>query len=648
MESEFPIEAGFLGPKAEHGKTWSDILNYIFQDYIHWRRNYFPEDEQVLDRGTRRNNEAWFDILSNNLDSVLNQLKADYPFYSPRYQGHMITENLVSGMMGYFAGMLYNPNNVSTESAPITLDLELESGRMIAKMLGYDTTKSWSHISSGGTIANMEALWAARQNQLNGMAFSHVCQQYDIELRIRIANGTEIDIREATKSQLISLPPDIQVELPMLFEQATAKNTQLPSTGELLKEVKYGPYSITENGLSEVYAKLDIKPVILVSQAAHYSIRKITNILGLGEKHVKFLAVDEHFRVDLKKLKKTILGLRENQPILAMIGILGTTEEGAIDPIHEMLAMRKEIEKDHCKSFWFHIDAAWGGYLKTLKKEEPLLSPYVKTVLQSVHEADSITIDPHKMGYIPYPSGVINFKNKFAVIHSHQVAPYITLDREVPNPLNIEDLNESVGPYIIEGSKPGAAAVATWLTHKTIPLNPSGHGKLIKASIENAQYFHKLIEDSKSPSDDAIQLHPIEVPDCNVLCYYFSIKGNESVEDQNRLNKGIYQAFSLNTSQEKHMMPYRQEFFISHTHFFPSHYGFESIAHLIRDFPDAKIQYEQNGIFLLRSVIINPWLNRSKAKNMDYLKSLINQLYKTASIIYQQEHAQANYMAAPV
>lgn len=628
MQTNFPVGAGFLGSKAEHGRTWTEILNYILQDYIYWRRNYFPEDEQILDRGARREHEVWFDVLSNQLDKVLNELKADYPFYSPRYNGHMVSENLVSGIVGYFAGMLYNPNNVSSESAPITLNLELETGKMIAKMLGYIPSESWAHITSGGTIANLEAMWAARQNMLNGLAFQHVCLKHQIPLMIAMANGKMADIRYMDKNALIGLQPSTQVRLPEIFQQFVNKEER-SNISQMMREAKYGPYSITNNGIHEVYHKLEIDPVIFVSQAAHYSIGKTANLLGLGEKNVRFLPVDNYFRVNTYALRESIHQLKPNQVILASIGIIGTTEEGAIDPIDELLAIRKEQEKEHNRSYWVHGDAAWGGYLKTVDVNDSCLSAHVKKALKALPEADSITIDPHKMGFIPYPSGIIAFKDKHAVLHSHQVAPYITLNHETPNPLDVSDLDESVGPYIIEGSKPGASAVATWLTHKTIPLDPTGHGKMIKSSLENAQRFYTYMDHYKNTSE-TVELVSINQPDCNVLCYYFRVKNSETLELQNELNKRVYRAFSLGKDGGKWEMPYRKEYFISHTHFFPSHYTYHSVDRLLTDFPNPELTYAQNGLFILRSVIMNPWLDAAREKDTDHLELLLKKLYEVA------------------
>jgi hypothetical protein len=471
-------------------------------------------------------------------------------------------------------------------------------------------------------------MWAARQNMLNGLAFQHVCQNHDVPLIIESANGKKADIRDLNQMELIGLKPTTQVRLPELFQQHVNREERR-NISQLMREAKYGPYSLTHNGIHEVYTKLGIEPVIFASQAAHYSIRKTANLLGLGEKHVHFLPVDNLFRVNTHALREAIDALEPHQVILATIGILGTTEEGAIDPIDELIAIRQEQEQKNNRSYWVHGDAAWGGYLQTLDLNDPVLSAHAKRALKALPEVDSITVDPHKMGFIPYPSGIISFKDKHSVLHSHQVAPYITLNHETPNPLDVNDLNESVGPYIIEGSKPGAAAVATWLTHKTIPLDPTGHGKLIKASLENAQRFHTYLDHHRH-SSDVIELLPINQPDCNVICYHFRVKDSSSLELQNELNKRVYNVFSLGKEGEKWEMPYRKEYFISHTHFFPSHYSYNSVDHLLTDFPDPEITYAQNGLFILRSVIMNPWLDAAREKETDHLELMIKKLYEVA------------------
>jgi hypothetical protein len=49
-----------------------------------------------------------------------------------------------------------------------------------------------------------------------------------------------------------------------------------------------------------------------------------------------------------------------------VIGIAGTTEEGAVDPIDRIDEVRTDLENARGESFWLHVDAAWGGYLRAL------------------------------------------------------------------------------------------------------------------------------------------------------------------------------------------------------------------------------------------------------------------------------------------
>jgi glutamate/tyrosine decarboxylase-like PLP-dependent enzyme len=638
QDERHPLQAWFLGTKAENGTLLSEVIEFILQDYMHWRRNYFPEDKTIVDRRTRRSHEPWIDNLSNELEKILNQLKADYPFYSPRYLAHMTSENALPGIIGYFAGMLYNPNNVTHEAAPITIDLEIEAGQMVAEMLGFDKSISWSHITSGGTIANLEALWAARQNQLNSFGFRAVCEKYKIDFEVRQPDGRMTNIREMDNRSLIGLKTQTQISMPDDFCAFVDRSTYDVIINDLLLEVKESDYSIARHGIVSVYNRLKIEPVILVSESTHYSIKKIANILGLGEAQVIHIPVDEKFRMNSVRLEETLESLSSRQVCMAVVGILGTTEEGAVDPIDEIVKIRERYEQKYNSSFWLHIDAAWGGYLRTMNKQTAPLLDEVKAAISCTNEADSITIDPHKMGYIPYPAGMINFRDKRTVLHAHQKAPYITQSNNVPNPFDAEQLTGALGAYIVEGSKPGAAAAATWLTHKTIPLNENGHGRIVMNSIREAHRFHELIQYAgvkmRADVDSTISLYTISTPDTNVVCYFFHVKESGNIKLQNQLNEKVYKSFSLNKS-ESHM-PYRQDFFISHTHFLPSQYPYSSIRPLLVDLNITKKEYQENGLFILRSVIMNPWITSGMEQGTDYIQMFVNRLQEVGEKIYNQ------------
>ena len=69
-------------------------------------------------------------------------------------------------ILGYLSAMFYNPNNVAFEASPFTTLLELEVGRQLCDMLGYNTDVekpdlplAGGHITCDGSVANLESLW---------------------------------------------------------------------------------------------------------------------------------------------------------------------------------------------------------------------------------------------------------------------------------------------------------------------------------------------------------------------------------------------------------------------------------------------------------------------------------------------------------
>src|SRR5690606_542738 len=126
--------------------------------------NHHPEDGFTI-RETERRTPGYEDAVSTLTQEMLGllaELKRGVPFFSGRYKGHMASEQTIASQIGYFAAMLYNPNNVAIEASPVTTRMELEVGDQLAAMVGYDSSRSWGHLTSGGTVANFEALWVAR------------------------------------------------------------------------------------------------------------------------------------------------------------------------------------------------------------------------------------------------------------------------------------------------------------------------------------------------------------------------------------------------------------------------------------------------------------------------------------------------------
>jgi glutamate/tyrosine decarboxylase-like PLP-dependent enzyme len=99
------------------------------------------------------------------------RLRDNYPFFHPRYAGQMLKPPHPVAVVGYLAAMLINPNNHALDGGPATAAMEKEVVADLAAMFGFDT--HLGHLTSSGTIGNLEALYVARQiHPDRGIAFS--------------------------------------------------------------------------------------------------------------------------------------------------------------------------------------------------------------------------------------------------------------------------------------------------------------------------------------------------------------------------------------------------------------------------------------------------------------------------------------------
>lgn len=686
-------DAWFLGPKAEQGELWESLLTYVFRDYVHWRRNYYPGDPVTITRRQMSQQADWVDELHTTLDRVLGELKAHFPFYSPRYIGHMLSEQTLPSVIGYFAGMLYNPNNVTAEAAPVTVALELEVGKMVSEMLGFDPQTSWAHLCGGGTLANLEALWVARSVQFGPLVARELCREQGWDFSVQAAprgGGCPLlqDLREIDDRELLCLAPS--ESLPIFRRLAQWATTRQGMAAEKVlarinEALQNSPYSVAAQGYATVAARVGLKPVLWISEAAHYSLAKAAEVLGYGKNALRPVAVNERFQADWAALCEALEGLADDEYPAALVMIAGTTEEGAVDPIHQAVQLRERLWAERGLSFWMHVDAAWGGYISSLLRsskgptnlsefvsrtshphldDQPLASPRrlawddasVHSSLEAIGQADSVTVDPHKLGYVPYPAGMVAFASGLVTELIQQKAQYISDESgglsQFERPVEIT----SVGPYTLEGSRPGAAAASVWLSHKLIPLCREGHGKIVRDSLLAARtlaYYlseHDTWHDRLARALGLSKEHPpctfslLYEPDTNVVCFLAFpaarvsgrvVRTDLSLEELNALNQQVYAHLSLRHQPTYRGMSrvysYSQPFFVSRTWISPSQYRLESVASLLRRLRLSPEDYLERGLFVLRSTVMNPLLLRASEQGKDYILEFLMYLQATTS-----------------
>jgi tyrosine decarboxylase/aspartate 1-decarboxylase len=101
------------------------------------------------------------DAMAAVLSQVAERMADNYPYFHPLYAGQMLKPPHPLARAAYALAMAINPNNHALDGGRASSRMEVEAVREIARMFGW--TDHLGHLTSGGTFANLEALWIAGQ-----------------------------------------------------------------------------------------------------------------------------------------------------------------------------------------------------------------------------------------------------------------------------------------------------------------------------------------------------------------------------------------------------------------------------------------------------------------------------------------------------
>lgn len=345
----------------------------------------------------------------------------------------MCTDLSMPALLGYFMTMLYNPNNVAIEASPLSTVAEIEVGEQLCELFGFEEQdKAWGHVTCDGTVANIEALWVARNLKYYPLSVRKAMDDEDGPLRfiseefkVRTCEGRSKLLKEMSLWEMMNLRVKTVLDIPGLLHE------QFGITPEWLEEAmaEYNVQTVGKEALNRQFGVGEgMDGQFFVPSTKHYSWPKAAALVGLGSDNAVSVGVDHDARVDLDKLEKLLEErFARQQPVYSVVAVIGSTEEGAVDPLEKILAMRQRFQA-RGMSFMVHADAAWGGYFATMLPREgqddadrdggddglvPDLSLRVETQqsLFALRYCDSITVDPHKAGYIPYPAGALTYRD---------------------------------------------------------------------------------------------------------------------------------------------------------------------------------------------------------------------------------------------
>ncbi len=294
-----------------------------------------------------------FAAMTAVLGDVAVRMQGNYPYHHPLYVGQMLKPPHPVARAAYALSMWINPNNHALDGGRASSAMEKEAVADLATMFGW--SNALGHLCSGGTMANLEALWVASR-------------------------------RNPGKK-------------------------------------------------------------VVAGRLAHYTHERISRVLGLEFESVP---ATETGVMDIEALN----GLLKNGDVGTVVATVGTTGLGTVDPLPEIVALRDQF------GFRLHIDAAYGGYFIIANE----LEASVRTVYDTIKQADSIVIDPHKHGLQPYGCGCVLFKDMEVGAYYKHDSPYTYFSSS--------ELH--LGEISLECSRPGASAVALWATQRMLPMTPDG------------------------------------------------------------------------------------------------------------------------------------------------------------------------------
>ena len=213
-------------------------------------------------------------------------------------------------------------------------------------------------------------------------------------------------------------------------------------------------------------------PIVLyTSEEAHNSIDKAAALVGLGLNNVVRIPTDDRFRIRLDLLREAVAADRSAGRVsFCVVATAGTITTGAIDPLEELVAYCGE------ERLWLHVDGAYGAFA--------VFSSRVRDQLVAAGQADSLTLDPHKLLFMPLEAGCVLFRDpeSWQDVFSFP-STYLSMPEE-PDLLHYAEY----GPQLSRGFK----ALKIWWSLRACGIN--AYTTAIDGVLDLAAYMGELVE----------------------------------------------------------------------------------------------------------------------------------------------------------
>jgi len=225
---------------------------------------------------------------------------------------------------------------------------------------------------------------------------------------------------------------------------------------------------------------------IYASSETHFSIAKAAALLGIGRENVRFVAVDECFKIRVDDLvAKITADLEAGYLPFCVVANAGTVNTGAVDPLAEIREIADRFQ------LWMHVDGSYGAFAVLAKSARKLFA--------GLERADSIALDPHKWLYLPVDVGCVIYRAPeiARAAFAHEAEYTRIIGEKADEAFAFWDY----GPELSRRFR----ALKVWMLLKGVGLDSLGEA--IESNLACARYLESMVR----ASDDFEMVAPVEL-----------------------------------------------------------------------------------------------------------------------------------------
>lgn len=162
----------------------------------------------------------------------------------------------------------------------------------------------------------------------------------------------------------------------------------------------------------------DPRAVVYFSEEAHSSVERAARVLGFSADRMRIVPTDDSLAMRMDALASLVeADIGKGLLPFAVVANAGSTSTGAVDPLPALSAFCRD------RDIWLHVDAAYGGFAVLTERGRELLG--------GIGDADSVTLDPHKLLYQPFEAGCLLVRDAALLEQAFRVMPVYLQDTAV-------------------------------------------------------------------------------------------------------------------------------------------------------------------------------------------------------------------------